>query len=80
MKATFLRNSLFASLLLTSLAFTSCKEKTEADTTDGTEVMDSTDGMTSEPIGDTIMTDNDTVVETGTANDTKENPTGTQVP
>lgn len=78
MKTTFLRNSLFVSLLATGLAFTSCKEKTETETT--TEVIDSTGTVTSEPIGDTIITDKDTVVETGTANDTKENPTGTQVP
>jgi hypothetical protein len=79
MKTTFLRNSLFVALLATGLAFTSCKEKTtETETT--TEVTDTTGTLSSEPIGDTIVTDKDTVVETGTPNDTKENPTGTQVP
>jgi hypothetical protein len=36
--------------------------------------------MSSEPIGDTIVRENDTIVKTGTENDTKENATGTQVP
>jgi hypothetical protein len=79
MKATILRNTMLATALVAGLAFTSCKEKAEdADT--NTTTTDSTSGMTSEPIGDTIVSDKDTVVETGTANDTKENSTGTQVP
>lgn len=79
MKTTFLKNSLFVPLLVAGLTFTSCKEKTEQTETT-TEVTDSTGTMSSEPIGDTVVTDNDTIVETGTENDTKENPTGTQVP
>ncbi len=82
MKTNFLRNTLYVSLLATGLALTSCKDNAEGTTTEteSTQAVDNTGTMSSEPIGDTIVTDNDTVVKTGTENDTKENPTGTQVP
>ncbi|MXN90613.1 hypothetical protein GR160_05195 [Flavobacterium sp. Sd200] len=78
MKATFLKNSMLVSLFITGVFFTSCKEKTES--SESAETVDTTTYEEATPIGDTIVTDKDTVVEMGTPNDTKENPTGTQVP
>jgi len=83
MKTTFFKNSMLAMALFAGLAFTSCKNKADDgdnNHSDDTEAVDSTAGMSSEPIGDTIVRKNDTIVKTGTENDTKENPIGTQVP
>jgi len=83
MKTNFVKNTMLATALIAGLAFTSCKNKTdEGDdrATDDVEAVDSTAGMSSEPIGDTIARKNDTIIKTGTENDTKENPIGTQVP
>ena len=83
MKTTFFKNTILAAALIAGLTITSCKNKTdEGDdkATDDVEAVDSTAGMSSEPIGDTIARKNDTIVKTGTENDTKENPVGTQVP
>jgi hypothetical protein len=81
MKST-IKNTILASLVVAGLSFTSCKGKTEeADDTNTEMTSDSTEGMSSEPIGDTVVrNDGDTIVKTGTENDTKENATGTQVP
>jgi len=83
MKITFLKNTMLATALTVGLALISCKNKNDEGTdkaSDGVEAVDSTAGMSSEPIGDTIARKNDTIVKTGTENDTKENPVGTQVP
>jgi len=83
MKINFLRNTMLASALIIGLTLTSCKDKNDANDDkmgDDVEAVDSTAGMSSEPIGDTIARKNDTIVKTGTENDTKENPVGTQVP
>lgn len=83
MKTTFFKNTMLAAALIAGLTITSCKNKTdEGDdrASDDVEAVDSTAGMSSEPIGDTIVRENDTIVKTGTENDTKENPIGTQVP
>jgi hypothetical protein len=78
---TILKNTMFAAALVAGLSLTSCKDKNEEGSAAGeTETVDSTAGMSSEPIGDTIVRENDTIVKTGTENDTKENATGTQVP
>lgn len=66
-----------ASLLVTGLSLVSCKEKTETETT--TETIETTEGASEAPF-DTVVKDNDTVIESGTKNDTKENSVGTQVP
>ena len=83
MKINFLKNTMLATALTVGLALISCKNKNDEGTdkaSDGVEAADSTAGMSSEPIGDTIARKNDTIVKTGTENDTKENPVGTQVP
>jgi len=81
MKIT-VKNTILASLVVAGLSFTSCKGKTEETENTSTEMTgDGTEGMSSEPIGDTMVrNDGDTIVKTGTENDTKENATGTQVP
>ena len=82
MKTSFLRNTLLASVLLTGLSLTSCKEKTETETTETetteTETLETTEG-TQSPI-DTVVTDNDTFIDTGDASKPNGNPVGTQVP
>jgi len=75
MKTTFLRNTLMASAMIAGLMLTSCKEKTE--TTTETETIESTGN---ESPMDTIVTDNDTIIDTGAASDSDQNPAGTQVP
>ena len=79
MKVNLLKKSMFAVMLLAGLTFTSCKDKAEGE---GDTV--ATDTIASEDFNatpaDTVVTDKDTVVEMGTNLDTKENPTGTQVP
>lgn len=77
MKTTVLRNTVMALVLTSGLSFTSCKDKTEETTTD-TETVVPENG--SEAPMDTIVTEDDTIIETGTNKDTKENPVGTQVP
>ena len=77
MKTTFLRNTLMVSVLAIGFSFTSCKKKTETETDTTTEI-ETTEG--SEAPMDTIVREDDTIIQTGTGNDTKENPTGTQVP
>ena len=77
MKTSFLRNTLLASVLLTGLSLTSCKEKTETETTE-TETLETTE-VTQSPI-DTVVTDNDTIIDTGDASKPNGNPVGTQVP
>jgi len=68
------------------LSLTACKGKSDSGDDHGsdhtTEVKDTTpaEGMTAVPAGDTIVRKNDTIVKTGTKNDTKENPVGEQVP
>jgi hypothetical protein len=77
MKTTFLRNMLVALALIAGLSLTSCKEKTEETTTE-TETLETTEG-TQSPI-DTVVTDNDTIIDTGDASKPNSNPAGTQVP
>lgn len=77
MKTTFLRNTLLISALAAGLSFTSCKDKTEAETTE-TETIETTEG-TQSPI-DTVVTDDDTIIDTGDASKPNDNPVGTQVP
>ena len=80
MKITSLKNMLFASLLLAGLTLASCKDKTgEGDIESASDTV-VPEGMSSRPMGDTIITEDDTVIKTGTANDLKENPVGDQVP
>lgn len=76
MKTSFLKNTLLASGLIAGLCLTSCKEKTE--TTTETETIETTQG-TQSPI-DTVVTDNDTIIDTGDASKPNKNPVGTQVP
>ena len=78
MKST-VKNIMFASMLVASVSLASCKDK--ANDVDNAEVTDTTGTITSAPIADTVVKkDGDTIIETGTKNDTKENPVGTQVP
>ncbi|MDV6169693.1 hypothetical protein R1T16_14750 [Flavobacterium sp. DG1-102-2] len=77
MKTSLLRNTIMASVLLASLSLTSCKHKEE--TTTDTETIDTTEETRESPI-DTVVKDNDTIIDTGGASDSKENPAGTQVP
>jgi len=77
MKTSLLRNTIMASVLLASLSLTSCKDKEE--TTTDTETIDTTEETRESPI-DTVVKDNDTIIDTGGASDSKENPAGTQVP
>lgn len=79
MKTTYLRNTIMASLMITGLSLVSCKDKTETEAETTTETIETTEGASEAPF-DTVVTDNDTVIESGTKNDTKENPVGTQVP
>lgn len=67
-----------ASALVAGLSLTSCKEKAETETTTETETLDTTEG-TQSPI-DTVVTDNDTIIDTGDASKPNTNPVGTQVP
>jgi hypothetical protein len=76
MKTTFLRNMLMATVMIAGLSLTSCKEKTE--TTTETETLETTEGNES-PM-DTVVTDNDTIIDTGDASKPNDNPVGTQVP
>jgi hypothetical protein len=79
MKTTFLRNTFMAAALVAGLSLTSCKEKTETETeTTETETLETTEGYES-PI-DTVVTDNDTIIDTGDASRPNKNPVGTQVP
>lgn len=59
MKTIFLRNMLMASVLVTGLSFTSCKDKTE-DTSTDTETVVPENG--SEAPMDTIVTEDDTII------------------
>lgn len=77
MKTTFLRTALMASVMVAGLSLTSCKEKAETETTE-TETLETTEG-TQSPI-DTVVTDNDTIIDTGNASKPNTNPVGTQVP
>ncbi len=77
MKTTVLRNTVMALVLTSGLSFTSCTDNTEETTTD-TETVVPENG--SEAPMDTIVTEDDTIIETGTNKDTKENPVGTQAP
>lgn len=77
MKTSLLRNTVMASVLLASLNFTSCKGKDETAT--DTETIDTTEETRESPI-DTVVKDNDTIIDTRGASDSKENPAGTQVP
>jgi len=76
MKTTVLRNTFMALACIAGLSLTSCKDKSE--TTTDTETVVPENG--SEAPMDTIVREDDTIIETGTSNDTKENPVGTQVP
>jgi hypothetical protein len=78
MKTIFLRNAFMAAALVAGLSLTSCKEKTETETTTETETLETTEGHES-PI-DTVVTDNDTIIDTGDASKPNKNPVGTQVP
>ena len=86
MKIKSLKNMFFASLLLAGLTLASCKNKSDDGddkSSDDVESVSDTavpEGMSSRPMGDTIITKNDTVVDTGAASDTKQNPVGEQVP
>lgn len=83
MKTYFLKTTLFTVLLMGSLSLGSCKGK-EAESTETMETSDTIpeEGMSSVPVADTIVTDNDTVIDMGDngGNSLKENPVGTQVP
>lgn len=79
-----IKGTLFAALVFGALTLASCKQKSdEGDDAGSDDMVTDTvpaEGMSSVPMGDTIVKDNDTVIKTGTENDTKENPVGEQVP
>jgi len=79
-----IKTTFFSALVLGALTLGSCKDKTaDSDNSESDGMVTDTvpaEGMSSVPMGDTIVTDNDTVVKTGPANDLKENPVGEQVP
>jgi len=81
---SIVKNTMLAAVMVAGLSLTSCKGKNDDGdngSTDATSVTDTTNTVTSAPIADTVVKkDGDTVIETGTKNDTKENATGTQVP
>lgn len=78
---TIIKNTMLASVMVAALSFTSCKKSEETTESTNTEAVDSADGMSSAPIADTVVKkDGDTIIETGTENDSKQNTTGTQVP
>lgn len=79
-----IRSGLFAAFVLGALTLASCKQKSdEGDDAGSDDMVTDTvppEGMSSVPMGDTIITDKDTVVKTGERNNLKENPVGEQVP
>jgi len=77
--------SMLTLTMAAALSFTSCKNKTDDSQGSGEDmenIQDTTppEGMSAVPAGDTIVRKNDTIVKTGTKNDTKDNPVGEQVP
>lgn len=81
MKKIVFKSTLVAALFCGILSLNSCKDKTAETEAANEAVTDSVpDGMSSAPHGDTIVKENDTVVEMGTEHDTKVNPVGKQVP
>jgi outer membrane murein-binding lipoprotein Lpp len=80
MKITFLKSALMVAVLATGLCLTSCKNKANNSETTTTEVDTLNGGGAPESPIDTIVKDNDTIIDTGGASDAKENPAGTQVP
>ncbi|MFP9099790.1 hypothetical protein ACLI09_12105 [Flavobacterium sp. RHBU_24] len=81
MKTHFLKAILFTGLLIGSLGFSSCKGKETETTTEASDTIPE-EGMSSVPVADTVVKDNDTIVDMGDngGNSVKENPVGTQVP
>jgi len=80
MKTHFFKAVLYTGLLIGSLSLGSCKGKeTENTETEATDTIPE-EGMSSVPVADTIVTDNDTVVDMGGNDSNKENPVGEQVP
>lgn len=80
MKTTIIRSMLMAAVLTAGLSLTSCKDKTSETDTTTTEADTLDGGGNPESPIDTIVKDNDTIIDTGGASDSKENPAGTQVP
>jgi len=80
MKTTFLKSTLMISVLVAGLSLTSCGDK-KSDTETNTTEVDTLDGggAVESPI-DTIVKDNDTIIDTGAASEPNKNAAGTQVP
>ena len=84
MKNTILRSTLYSSLLIASISFSSCgkkeETKTEAETTTTTTAPEGTeaDGDMDKPLRDTVVEGKDTIVKMGKAEN--PNPTEEQVP
>ncbi len=80
MKTTIIRSMLMATMLTAGLSLTSCKDKTTEEGNMTTEADTLNGGGAVESPMDTIVEDNDTIIDTGGASDSKVNPAGTQVP
>jgi len=80
MKTTFLRNTLMISVLVAGLSLTSCGDKKTDAETNTTEADTLNNGAAVESPIDTIVKDNDTIIDTGAASESNKNAAGTQVP
>ena len=80
MKTTFLRNTLMISVLAAGLSLTSCGDKKTDAETNATEADTLNNGGAVESPIDTIVKDNDTIIDTGAASESNKNAAGTQVP
>jgi len=79
MRKTILRNTILASAFIAGLAFTSCKENQNEETE--TETLETVPGEdeTTSPI-DTVITEDDTIIDTGDTRTPNVNPIGEQEP
>ncbi|MFL9842913.1 hypothetical protein [Flavobacterium rhizosphaerae] len=80
MKFRFIKKALFVSLFLTAFSVTSCKDNKDAEENMTTMDTVAPDENVNQTPADTIITDNDTVVEMGTDTDLDDFQTGKQVP
>lgn len=81
MKRILLKGVLFSALTFGALTLNSCKDKTaEAEAEQATKDSLQEEGFSSEPMGDTIIRKNDTIVSTKDAAEKKINPAKEQVP
>ena len=79
MKNTILRNTLLAAVLVAGLGFTSCKDNRNEEME--TETLETVPGEepSSSPV-DTVVREDDTIIDTGDTRTPNENPVGEQVP